>query len=120
MMIQTVALKEIKFYAYHGFYPEEQLTGNNFSVDVDVTFTPLDGNREDIANTVNYEVINEVVRHEMGQTKKMLETVVQCIINKLLSAYPYLQTVVVGIKKIGPCMPGEIGYSFVELRYLKD
>lgn len=40
MFVQTVALKDVKFYAFHGFYPEEQLTGSHFSVDVEVNFIP--------------------------------------------------------------------------------
>lgn len=117
MFIQTVALKEIKFYAYHGFYPEEQLTGNHFSVDVEVTFIPRLEDSEDIDNTVNYEVINELVREEMLHAKKMLETVVKNIIDGLIQIYPFLLTINVGIKKYHPAMPGEIGHSFVHLSY---
>ena len=32
MFVQTIALRDAKFYAYHGFYPEEQLIGNHFLV----------------------------------------------------------------------------------------
>lgn len=120
MIVQTVALKEIKFYAYHGFYPEEQLTGNHFLVDVEVTFIPHQGDSEEISNTVNYEVINRVVREQMALTKKMLETVVKNIIDELVEIYPFIQTAVVGIKKISPSMPGEIGYSFVQLSYARE
>lgn len=117
MMIQTIALKEIKFYAYHGFYPVEQLTGNHFSVDVEVAFSAFEADSEDIANTVNYEVINEVVTSQMMATKKMLESVVKNIIDDLRGHYPFLKTAIVGIKKMSPAMPGEVGYSFVQLSY---
>ncbi|WP_316766633.1 dihydroneopterin aldolase [Pedobacter frigiditerrae] len=116
MFVQTVALKDVKFYAYHGFYPEEQLTGNHFLVDVEVTFTPF-GETEDLQHTVNYEVINTIITKAMQETQKLLETVVKNIIDELISTYSFLATAVVGIRKIHPMMPGEIGRSFVQLSY---
>ncbi len=116
MFVQTVALKDVKFYAYHGFYPEEQLTGNHFLVDVEVTFVPT-GDTENLQHTVNYEMINMIITKAMQQTQKLLETVVKNILNELISTYSFLSTAVVGIKKIHPMMPGEIGHSFVQLSY---
>lgn len=116
MFVQTIALREVKFYAFHGFYPEEERTGNHFSVDVEVTFIPF-GDTEDLQQTVNYEVINTIVRNAMAKTQKLLETVVKAIIDELLAAYPFIATANVGIKKLHPPMPGEIGHSFVQLSY---
>ena len=119
MFVQKVALKDVKFQALHGFYPEEQLIGNHFSVDVTVTFSPNE-DTENIDHTVNYEVINDIITRQMRQTQKMLETVVRNIIDELINRYPFLLTAVVGIKKLFPPMPGEIGHSFVELSYSAD
>lgn len=116
MFVQTVALKDVKFKAFHGFYPEEQLIGSHFSVDVEVTFVPND-DTENLNVTVNYEDINLIIINAMAQTQKLLETVVKNIIDELISKYPYIQTAIVGIKKMNPPMPGEVGYSFVQLSY---
>jgi len=117
MFIQTVALKEVKCYAFHGFYPEEQRTGNHFLVDVEVQFYPREGDTEDLAHTVNYEFINSVILETMQDTQKLLETVLRSMMNRLLAAYPFLLTITLGIKKLNPPMRGEIGHSFVQLRY---
>ncbi|MFI5453286.1 dihydroneopterin aldolase [Pedobacter sp. UC225_61] len=116
MFVQTVALKDVKFYAFHGFYPEEQLTGSHFSVDVEVNFIPS-VDTEDLNQTVNYEVINSILISAMQDTQKLLETVVKNIIDELIKIYPFITTAVVGIKKLHPPMPGEIGHSFVQLTY---
>ncbi|RZK41956.1 MAG: dihydroneopterin aldolase [Pedobacter sp.] len=118
MFIQTVALKEVKCYAFHGFYPEEQQTGNHFLVDVEVTFLPS-SETEDIKNTVNYEELNFFILEEMKNTQKMLETVVKLILERVMVAYPFLETATVGVKKDHPSMLGEVGYSFVQLHYVK-
>ncbi|TCD00100.1 dihydroneopterin aldolase [Pedobacter psychroterrae] len=114
--IQTVALRDVKCYAYHGYYPEEQLTGIYFSVDVTVTFES-DDDTENLQRTVNYEILNNIILEEMKHARKMLETVVKSILDKVLSTYPFLLSIEVGIKKLNPPMPGQIGHSFVQLSY---
>jgi dihydroneopterin aldolase len=116
MFVQTVALQDIKFFAFHGFYPEEQVLGNHFLVNVEVSFVPK-GDTEDLQNTVNYEKLNEVVIAEMNTTQQLLETVVKNIIHQLIETYPFITTATVSIKKMSLPMPGEIGNSFVQLKY---
>lgn len=119
MFLQTVALNDVKCFALHGYYPEEQLTGTEFLVSVEVTFIPS-GDTEDLARTVNYEVINTIIREEMRSTRKMLESVVKFILDRLISAYPFVLTAKAGIKKMHPPMPGEINHSFVQLSYTSE
>ncbi|WP_214226321.1 dihydroneopterin aldolase [Pedobacter sp. B4-66] len=114
--IQTVALRDVKCYALHGYYPEEQLTGIYFTVDVVVTFTP-NTDTENLERTVNYEILNSIILDEMKRTRKMLETVVKSILDRVIENYPFILTAEVGIKKLNPPMPGEIGHSFVQLKY---
>ncbi len=114
--IQTVALKDVKCFALHGYYPEEQLTGIYFLVDVIVEFIPF-GETENLQHTVNYEVLNMIILEEMANTQKMLETVVKNIIDRTIDNYPFILTATVGIRKLNPPMPGEVGHSFVQLSY---
>lgn len=119
MYTQTVALKEVRCYAFHGYYPEEQLTGGVFLVDAEVTFEAND-DTENLDKTVNYEVLNAIILQEMSNTQKLLETVVKRIIDSITSKYPFIATAKVGIKKMNPPMEGEIGYSFVQLGFVAD
>ncbi|RZJ83551.1 MAG: dihydroneopterin aldolase, partial [Chryseobacterium sp.] len=98
---QTVALKDVKCFALHGFYPEEQLTGNQFIVDLETTFLPI-GFDDELAQTVNYEDLNHIILEEMRNTQKLLETVLNNIINKVITQYPFLERVEVSIKKLNP------------------
>ena len=114
--IQTVALRDVKCHALHGYYPQEQLTGIYFMVDVVVEFEPY-GDTENLQHTVNYEVLNTIILEEMKNTQKMLETVVRNIIDRTIASYPFVLTVEVGIRKMNPPMPGQVGLSFVQLKY---
>lgn len=104
--IQTVALKDVKCFALHGYYPEEQLTGIYFMVDAVVEFTPF-GDTENLQHTVNYEVLNTIILEEMANTQKMLETVIRNIIDRTIDAYPFVLTATVGIRKLNPLCPAK-------------
>ena len=113
---QTVALKDVKCFALHGFYPEEQLIGNHFIVDLETEFLPL-GFDDELNQTENYEDLNSIILEEMKNTQKLLETVLNNIITKIIKLYPFVETVNVSMKKLNPPMPGQIGHSFVKLSY---
>jgi dihydroneopterin aldolase len=113
---QTVALKDVKCFALHGYYPEEQLIGNHFVVDLETEFTPQ-GFDDELGQTVNYEDLNHIILEEMKHTQKLLETVLKNIISKVIELYPFVDTVNVSMKKLNPPMPGQIGHSFVKLTY---
>ena len=113
---QTVALKDVKCFALHGYYPEEQILGNHFIVDLETEFTPQ-GFDDELTQTVNYEDLNNIIREEMINTQKLLETVLNNIISKVIELYPFVETVNVSMKKLNPPMPGQIGHSFVKLSY---
>ena len=113
---QTVALKDVKCFALHGYYPEEQIIGNHFVIDLETEFIPQ-GFDDELAQTVNYEDLNTIIREEMKNTQKLLETVLNNIISKVIELYPFAETVNVSIKKLNPPMPGQIGHSFVKLSY---
>ena len=115
-----VALQGVQFFAYHGFYPEEQILGNHFLVDVSVEFPQQHHYADDeIAHTINYEQLYAMVDTEMKHTRKLLETVVQGIIDQIKQAYSFADTITVGLKKLNPPLPGQVACSFIEITYRK-
>ncbi len=115
-----VALQGVQFFAYHGYYPEERVKGNNFVVDAEVQFLQQQHfDSDEITHTVNYEQLYAVVTKHMQTPRKLLETVVQAIIDDLKTEYPFAQTITVGLKKLNPPLPGNVACSFIEITYHK-
>ena len=52
----TIALEGLQFYAYHGLYPEEQIIGNHFILDIRVSI-PEPEDPGSLNESVNYEVL---------------------------------------------------------------
>jgi dihydroneopterin aldolase len=116
-----VALQGVQFFAYHGFYPEEQVLGSHFIVDVAVEFLQQHHYTDDeIAHTVNYEQLYQFADAEMKHTRKLLETVVQGIIDRIKTAYPFAEVIRASITKLNPPLPGNVASSFVEISYHKS
>jgi dihydroneopterin aldolase len=85
-----IAIEGMKFYAFHGYYPQEQLIGTEFLVDVYVEVNiSKAGNSDQLSDTVNYETIYRIVKAEMSKKSKLIEHVAQRIIFKIKSFYAH-------------------------------
>lgn len=112
---QKVALQGVRFYAYHGFYPEEQVTGNEFVVDIETELEVFGHGEDELANTVNYERLFEIARTEMQQPRKLLETVAHAILDQIRHEFLVVKNIRVAIKKMNPPLAGEVDSSLIEL-----
>lgn len=113
-----IAVEQMEFYAYHGFYEEERVLGNYYLVDIYVeTDFKKAAQTDDLSETVNYESIQLVARSEMARSTKLLETLCDRMAKRLKSQFDSLKTIKIRISKKNPPMKGIIGRSFVELDY---
>jgi len=103
-----IALEGLEFHAFHGVYPHERESGNWFEVDiaVDTDFSDAAKNDE-LAGTVDYEAIYRVVKEEMDKPSKLLETVGENIVDKVLRQFPKVINVEMKISKINPPIGGK-------------
>jgi 7,8-dihydroneopterin aldolase/epimerase/oxygenase len=109
-----INLNNAEFFAYHGYYPEEQLLGSRFLVDISVSFLPQgDLNKDEIDNTVNYEQLYNIACDEMQHTRKLIETVGKNIADTIKLKFPFIKSLKVAIKKMDPPLKGKVGHSSV-------
>lgn len=116
-MKTKVAIKGAEFFAYHGFYEEERLSGNNFVIDAEVTMKSFDSDDDNIYDTVNYEQLYIIVKQEMLKTQKLLETVVLHIIKRFQDELPNIVGATVRMEKIAPQLGGKVAKSVVEMKF---
>ncbi|MFZ6010982.1 MAG: dihydroneopterin aldolase [Bacteroidota bacterium] len=107
-MTGKVALEGLEFHAYHGVYPHERDSGNWFEVDVAVeTDFSRAAEHDELAGTVNYEVLFRLVKDEMEQPSKLLETVAEKIVQKVMDEFPSVLQVDLAISKLNPPIGGK-------------
>jgi 7,8-dihydroneopterin aldolase/epimerase/oxygenase len=110
-----IALEGMRFHAYHGFYDEEQIIGNDYIVDVYITAnTGMAAATDDLYQTINYETVYEVCKFVMREKTRLLETIIERITIGLKHQFSNIQAVQVRIKKVNPPLGGHVDFSIVE------
>ena len=110
----TVSLVGMKFYAYHGYYPEERKIGNDFVLDVHVDVPQFEPGEVNIHDTVNYEGIYEICKKHMDKQYKLLESIAMEIGEEIKSRYTHVLKTRVNIAKLGPQLGGVVDKAVIE------
>ena len=114
--MNAILLENMKFHAYHGVLPEEQLIGTTYSVTLKLVFDFSKAAREDdLSETVNYAEVYNLVKEEMQQRSKLIEHVAQRILDRVLSHFSSMESVEIRLSKHNPPLDGEVGRATVIL-----
>ncbi|MEQ8712752.1 MAG: dihydroneopterin aldolase [Cyclobacteriaceae bacterium] len=112
----VIHLKGLEFYAYHGFFEEEQKLGNRFTIDLEINVDFAEaGKTDELAQTVDYGQVYEVVSSVMKSPAKLLETIATDINGDLLKAFPAIKTARVMVSKHNPPIGGLCEMAIVSL-----
>lgn len=112
-----IALEGMEFFAYHGYYDEEQKIGNKYSVDVEVeTDLTQAGRKDTLEETVNYEELYKLIAHVMGKPARLLEAISFQIIQDVYSRFSAADVVSVSISKFNPPIGGVCHRARVSMR----
>jgi len=95
-----ISLNKLLFVGYHGLYPEEKKLGNNYSVEIDIDFTPKQGVIDQLDQTIDYVHVYAIVKKWMEIPTPLLETLVEKIADDILSSQALANKVFVKITKL--------------------
>ena len=113
----TIHLNNLIFHAYHGLYKEEKVLGNDFEVNVEVTFDV----KQEIINinqTVDYVSLHSIIKKVMDSPTELIETVVQEIASQIKLFDTKITSVKVSVKKLNPAVAsfiGTVGISYTQV-----
>ncbi len=115
-MKTTIAIRNAEFFAHHGYYAEEQKMGNYFVIDLEVEVKTFDTLDDDINDTVNYEDLYQICVAQMNNTKKLLETVVLCIVKDIQVQWPDISGRI-SLSKKSPQIGGKVGSAVITMTF---
>ena len=95
-----ISLNKLLFVGYHGLYPEEKKLGNNYSVEIDIDFTPKQGVIDQLDQTIDYVHVYAIVKKWMEIPTPLLETLVGKIADDILLSQALANKVFVKITKL--------------------
>jgi len=115
--LMTIELKRLHFFAYHGLYAEEKKIGNEFEVNLVVSYQPISGTITDISDTVNYAQLYDLLKVEMQKPPDLLETFVMEVAEVIHLSFPQIKQVEIVIAKLHPPISKFTG--IFEVKYFK-
>ncbi|MFT2010036.1 dihydroneopterin aldolase [Pontibacter sp. 13R65] len=111
-----IALEGLEFFAFHGYYDEEQKIGNKYGIDLYLhTDLRRAAESDDLHQTVNYETLYALVVEEMKVPARLLEHLGHRIIDKVYERFPFVQSVKVQVYKFNPPLGGICKWAKVTL-----
>lgn len=116
---KTVGLAGIKIHAFHGYYPEEQILGTDYLIDLETAGPAGQDGNDELEDTVNYEILMDIVCQEMAIKRKLIETVAISILERTRERFAFLDEIKVSIRKLGLPMKAELKNSYVVFHYRK-
>jgi len=116
-MTDRILLENIRVAGRHGVSDEERAARQPFEVDVELVRDLREAGRtDDLARTVDYSVVDALVRDVVANRSfKLLETIAEAIADGVLAGFP-VDEVVVRVRKPAVRLAGPVDYSGVEIR----
>jgi len=117
--LDIIRLKNITFYAHHGFYEAERELGQKFEVDIELRCDLHQAAQEDdLKKTMDYRAIFQIAKETFENYKfKLIETVAEKIAQRIL-LLPDVETVLIRVRK--PHVPLNGLLDYVEIEIFRD
>jgi dihydroneopterin aldolase len=104
-----IQLQGMEFFAYHGFYQEEQVIGNKYLCDLSFEYDFEQAALSDnIEGTLDYQLVYDIVDGQMQIKSKLLEHVGTRVVNSLKSSFPGIKNIEFKLSKLRPPIKGVV------------
>ena len=111
-----IHINNIRLHARHGVLPQEQLTGNDYIINVRVGYDISRAMQtDDVADTLNYAEVYNIIKKEMSTPSKLIEHVAGRIADRLLDHYDDINSIMLRITKCNPPMGADCDGAGVEI-----
>lgn len=110
----TITVERLLLHARHGVMEQERRVGNDYEVSVSLNCDDARATEtDDVADTVNYARVIEIIKQEMRIPSRLLEHVAGRIARALVAEFPSVSGGSVTVTKLHPPVqaPGLAGAS---------
>ena len=116
MQTNSIILKRVRIYAYHGVLPQERKIGAYFIIDLKLDTDFSESMETDELNgTISYADVYDVIKKEMDIPSNLLEHVGGRIIKALFGKFNNIYKVYLRIMKENPPIGAELEGAGIEI-----
>lgn len=115
--MDTIHIKGLRLFAYHGVGAEEKRDGQTFVLDMTLKADLSRARRsDDLEDTVNYAAVCQTVREAFtAQSFDLIERAAQQAVDAVLDGYPQVEEITLVLKKPEAPILEEFDYVAVEV-----
>jgi len=104
-----IKLENVRVFAHHGCLKEETKIGSEYRVDLEVDVDlNSSANSDLLSDTVDYVLLNRIIREEMLKSSKLLETAAKRILDRVLNEDEKVLNATIAVSKINPPIGGDV------------
>ena len=104
-----IKVENIRVFAYHGCLKEETKIGSDYRVDLEVKADlQTSAVTDKLSDTVDYVLLNKIVKEEMEKPSHLLETVAKRILIRIFNEDKSVKKATVWISKLNPPIGGDV------------
>ncbi|WP_418512651.1 dihydroneopterin aldolase [Corallibacter sp.] len=104
-----IKVENIRVFAHHGCLKEETKIGSDYRVDLEIKANlQTSAVTDQLQDTVDYVLLNRIVREEMQQPSHLLETVAKRILIRIFKEDALVSKATVWVRKLNPPIGGDV------------
>ena len=104
-----IKVENIRVFAYHGCLKEESKIGSDYRVDLEVKADlQTSAVTDKLADTVDYVLLNKIIKEEMEKPSHLLETVAKRILIRIFKEDKLVKKATVWVSKLNPPIGGDV------------
>lgn len=118
LMNGYIFLSDVRFHAYHGVMPQERTVGADFAVSAKIGYDfSLAAETDDVADTLSYADVYELIKTEMAKPSRLLEHVAGRMVKAIGERFAGVQSIDVTVVKLNPPLGADCSGAGVELHW---
>lgn len=107
--MSKITLENMTFHAYHGCLEHEKLLGNTFLVTLALELdTESAGLSDELTDTLNYQLVYDLVKTEMQIPSKLIEHVGHRIAEKVFCSFTQVSALKLKVSKLNPPLGAKV------------
>lgn len=116
-----ILIDGLEFYAFHGYFKEEQKIGGKYIVDVELSTDFSNAvNNDKLDDTINYAEVVGIIGEEMKISSKLIEHVAGRIIKRIMNEFIAIDYIRLKVVKVNPPIPVKLKSVSVVLEKYRD
>ena len=104
-----IKVENIRVFAYHGCLKEETKIGSDYRIDLEVEANLQTSAKTDmLSDTVDYVLLNRIIKEEMDTASHLLETVAKRILDRIFNEDKLVKKATLWVSKLNPPIGGDV------------